>query len=79
MHCPHNRPRCNCQLLRSQYNLEEYLDGASLRGDMKVLTAIVLGHEETLIRIFEQLTARVAQNAGIVDRLGVAEDRVNAL
>jgi hypothetical protein len=34
MHCPHNRPRGNCQLLRSRYNLEEYLDGACLRGDM---------------------------------------------
>jgi len=52
---------------------------ASLRDDMKVLTAIVLRHEETLIRILEQLTAMVAQNARIVDRLGVVEDRVNAL
>jgi hypothetical protein len=41
---------------------------ASLRDDMKVLTAIVLRHEETLIRILEQLTAMVAQNARIVDR-----------
>jgi hypothetical protein len=42
---------------------------ASLRDDMRVLTAIVLRHEETLIRILEQLTAMVAQNARIVDRL----------
>jgi ABC-type transporter Mla subunit MlaD len=41
---------------------------ASLRDDVKVLTAIVLRHEETLIRILEQLTAMVAQNARIVDR-----------
>jgi hypothetical protein len=34
---------------------------ASLRDDMRVLTAIVLRHEETLIRILEQLTAMVAQ------------------
>jgi hypothetical protein len=79
MHCQHNRPRCNCQLLRRRYNLEVHLDGASLRDDMKVLTAIVLRHEETLIRILEQLTAMVAQNAGVVDRLGVVEDRANAL
>jgi hypothetical protein len=52
---------------------------ASLRDDMKVLTAIVLRHEETLIRILEQLTAMVAQNAPIVDRLGAVEDRVSAL
>jgi hypothetical protein len=38
---------------------------ASLRDDMRVLTAIVLRHEETLIRILEQLTAMVAQNARI--------------
>ncbi len=81
MHCPHNRLRCNCQLLRSRYDLEEYLvaclDRACLRGDMKVLTAIVLRGEETLIRILEQLTAMVAQNPRIVDR--AVEDRVNAI
>jgi hypothetical protein len=52
---------------------------ASLRDDMRVLTAIVLRHEETLIRILEQLTAMVAQNARIVDRLGAVEDRVSSL
>ena len=52
---------------------------ASLRDDMKVLTAIVLRHGETLIGILEQLTAMVAQNARIVDRLGAVEDRVSAL
>jgi hypothetical protein len=51
---------------------------ASLRDDMKVLTAIVR-HEETLIRILEQVTAMVAQNARIVDRLGAVDDRVSAL
>jgi hypothetical protein len=48
-HCPHNRLRCNCQLLRSRYNLKEYLvaylDRACLRGDMKVLPEIVLRDE----------------------------------
>jgi hypothetical protein len=42
---------------------------ASLHDDMKVLTAIVLRHEETLIRVLEQITAMVAQNGRIVDRL----------
>jgi hypothetical protein len=50
----------------------------SLRDDVKVLTAIVLRHEETLIRVLEQITTMVAQNARIVDRLRV-EDRVAAL
>jgi len=52
---------------------------ASLRDNMKVLTAIVLRREETLIRILEQVTAMVAQNARIVDRLGAVDDRVSAL
>lgn len=39
---------------------------ASLRDDMRVLTAIVLRHEETLIRVLEQITAMVSQNARIV-------------
>jgi hypothetical protein len=52
---------------------------ASLRDDMRVLTAIVLRHEETLIRILEQMQAMVAQNARIVDRLRAVEDRVGAL
>jgi hypothetical protein len=30
---------------------------ASMRDDIKVLTAIVLRHEETLIRVLEQMTA----------------------
>jgi predicted RNase H-like nuclease (RuvC/YqgF family) len=52
---------------------------ASLREDMRVLTAIVLRHEETLIRTLEQITAMVAQNARIVDRLRAAEERIDAL
>jgi hypothetical protein len=52
---------------------------ASLRDDMKVLTAIVLRHEETMIRILDQLTAMVGQNARIVDRLRSVEDRVSAI
>jgi len=50
-----------------------------MRDDIKVLTAIVLRHEETLIRILEQLTAMVAQNARIVDRLRTVEERVGRL
>ena len=59
---------------------------ASLRNDMRVLTAIVLRHETMLIRldetlngILEQMRAMVAQNARIVDRLGIVENRVTAL
>jgi hypothetical protein len=52
---------------------------ASLRDDMRVLTAIVLRHAETLIRMLEQMQAMVAQNARIVDRLRSVEDRVGAL
>jgi len=59
---------------------------ASLRDDMRVLTAIVLRHETMLIRldetlngILEQLRAMVAQNARIVDRLGIVQNRVTAL
>jgi len=46
---------------------------ASMRDDIKVLTAIVLRHEETLIRMLEQITAMVAQNARVVDRLRALE------
>ncbi len=49
----------------------------SIRDDIKVLTTIVLRHEETLIRILEQITAMVAQNARVVDRLRVIEGRVS--
>jgi hypothetical protein len=52
---------------------------ASLRDDMKVLTAIVLRHEETLIRVLEQITMMVAQSARVVDRLRAVEDRLNVL
>ena len=52
---------------------------ASLRDDMRVLTTIVLRHEETLIRVLEQITTMVAQNARIVDRLRAVEDRAVAL
>jgi hypothetical protein len=52
---------------------------ASMRDDIKVLTAIVLRHEETLIRILEQITAMVAQNARIVDRLRGLDERVSRL
>ena len=52
---------------------------AFLRDDIKVLTAIVLRHEETLIRVLEQMTAMVAQNASIVDRLRALDERVTQL
>jgi hypothetical protein len=52
---------------------------AFLRDDIKVLTAIVLRHEETLIRVLEQMTAMVAQNARILDRLRALDERVTQL
>jgi hypothetical protein len=52
---------------------------ASVRDDIKVLTAIVLRHEETLIRVLEQMTAMVSQNARIVDRLRALDERVTQL
>jgi hypothetical protein len=52
---------------------------ASIRDDIRVLTAIALRHEETLIRILEQITAMVAQNARMVDRMHVLEGRVSRL
>ena len=52
---------------------------ASMRDDIRVLTAIVLRHEETLIRMLEHLTAMVAQNARVVDRLGAVDERVSRL
>jgi hypothetical protein len=50
---------------------------ALMRDDIKVMTAIVLHHVETLIRVLEQITAMVGQNARIVDRLRVIEERVS--
>jgi hypothetical protein len=50
-----------------------------LRDDVRVLTAIVLRREETLIRMLEQMTAMVAQNARVVDRLPALDDRVSRL
>ena len=52
---------------------------ALMRDDIKVLTAIVVRHEETLIRVLEQITAMVGQNARIVDRLRAIEERVGRL
>jgi hypothetical protein len=52
---------------------------ASMRDDIRVLTAILLRHEETLIRMLEQMTAMVAQNARIVDRLRALDERVTQL
>jgi septal ring factor EnvC (AmiA/AmiB activator) len=58
---------------------------ASLRDDMKMLTAIVLRHETMLLRLDEtinamlqQITAMVAQNQRTTDRLRVLEDHITA-
>lgn len=52
---------------------------ASMRGDIRVLTAIVLRQKETLVRMLEQLTAMVAQNARTVDRLRAVDERASRL
>lgn len=52
---------------------------AAMRDDIKVLTTIVLRHEETLIRIFEQVTAMVSQHARIADRVRLLDERVRRL
>jgi hypothetical protein len=52
---------------------------ALMRDDIKVMTAIGLRHEETPIRVLESITAMVGQNARIVDRLRVIEERVSRL
>ncbi len=50
-----------------------------MRDDIRGLTAIVLRHDEFLIRVLEQMTALVAQNARIVDRLRTLDERVSRL
>jgi hypothetical protein len=52
---------------------------ALMRDTIRVLTAIVLRHGETLIRVLEQITAMVGQNARIVDRLRAVEERAGHL
>ncbi len=59
---------------------------ASMRDDIRVLTAIVLRHETMLLRldetlngVLEQMRAMVAQNARVVDRLRAVDERVGRL
>jgi hypothetical protein len=59
---------------------------ASMRDDIRVLTAIVLRHESMLLRldetlhgVLEQMRAMVAQNARVVDRIRAIDDRVTRL
>ena len=61
-------------------------DMALMRDDIKVLTAIALRHENTLLRLDEtlrgmlqQMRAMVAQNARVVDRVRGLEERVSRL
>jgi hypothetical protein len=50
-------------------------DIAALRDDMRVLTAIVLRHENTLVDMLQQLRTMVAQHARFNDRLLRLEER----
>jgi hypothetical protein len=59
---------------------------ASMRDDIKVLTAIALRHETTLRRLDEtmngmpqQMRAMVAQHSRIVDRVRSIDERVTQL
>jgi hypothetical protein len=59
---------------------------ASMRDDIRVLTAIVQRHEtmllpldETLNGVLEQIRAMVVQNARVVDRLRAVDERVGRL
>jgi hypothetical protein len=45
---------------------------ALMRDDIKALTAIVLRHEETMIRILEQITAMVGQMPGSSTAYGLS-------
>ena len=61
-------------------------DMALMRDDIKVLTAIALRHETTLLRLdetlhgmLEQMRAMVAQNARVVDRVRGLDERVSRL
>ncbi len=49
-------------------------DIASLREDMRVLTVIVLRHENTLVDMLEQIKAMVAQHQRFSDRLRRLEE-----
>jgi hypothetical protein len=55
------------RLLVEQAAIREDIRG--LREDMRVLTAIVLRHENMLKDMLEQITAMVAQHARFNDRL----------
>jgi hypothetical protein len=49
-------------------------DQAAAREDMRVLTAIVLRHENTLVDMLEQIRAMVAQHQRFSDRLRRLEE-----
>jgi hypothetical protein len=50
-------------------------DQAEMRDDIRVLTAIVLRHENTLKDILTQVTAMVSQQARFNDRLRRLEEQ----
>lgn len=52
-------------------------DVASLRDDMRVLTAIVLRQENTLNSVLDQLRAMVAQGQRTVDRVRRLEEKID--
>ncbi len=48
---------------------------AAMRDDIRVLTAIVLRHENTLVDMLQQIRAMVAQHQRFNDRLRRLEDQ----
>ena len=48
---------------------------SAIRGDLRVLTSIVLGHDTTLNGIFDQLHALTAQHNRFDIRLGRLEEQ----
>jgi hypothetical protein len=51
------------------------VDQAEMRDDIRVLTAIVLRHENTLKDILDQISAMVRQHARFNDRLRRLEEQ----
>jgi hypothetical protein len=61
------------RLLAGQAAIREDIRG--LREDMRVLTAIVLRHENTLVDMLTQIRAMVSQHSRFNDRLRRLEER----
>jgi hypothetical protein len=61
------------RMFAEQAKMREEISG--LRDDIRVLTAIVLRHENTLVDMLQQIRAMVAQHQRFSDRLRHVEER----